>query len=307
MEFNEFTNRLIAVISDNYFRDDSDIRVTADKIRKNNGVEFTGINIRNSNSSICPTIYINSFFKEEMSPEDIRKAADKVMEVYNEKRNEQYDDIKSSVACYSDFDRVKEYIFFRLVNMEKNVDILENIPYQPFHDLAITFRWVVHMDDNGISSVLISKEDLKKWNVDVKDIYYEAAINTPRLFPCEITRLIDLIGEKIGLQDHALHDIKCEKSSDMYVVTNTRGVNGAATILYDGILDLCAKTAGGDIYLMPSSIHEMIFINAEIYNDKDTLKAMVKEANATVVQQTDILSDELYRYHCKTGILERVV
>ena len=47
-------------------------------------------------------------------------------------------------------------------------------------------------------------------------------------------------------------------SLPMYILTNSRQTNGASAILYPGVLSSLAKKLGGNMLLIPSSIHEFL-------------------------------------------------
>lgn len=82
------------------------------------------------------------------------------------------------------------------------------------------------------------------------------------------------------------------------MLTNSAGLNGAAAMLYEGTLDECSKKAGGNIYIMPSSIHEMIFINENLVDDEEELLGIVKDVNDNVVNKIELLSYNIYYYNC---------
>ena len=90
----------------------------------------------------------------------------------------------------------------------------------------------------------------------------------------------------------------------MYVCTNTMKLNGAGTILYTGLLQEFADRVGSDVFILPSSIHEMILIPANEYCDVDYLKDMVRTVNATEVAPEEILSDNVYYYNRLTDRVE---
>lgn len=46
----------------------------------------------------------------------------------------------------------------------------------------------------------------------------------------------------------------------MYVATNSKKLNGACVMLYDGLLRDFARKVGRSFYIIPSSIHEVILI-----------------------------------------------
>ena len=53
------------------------------------------------------------------------------------------------------------------------------------------------------------------------------------------------------------------------------------------------------MYILPSSIHEVIMIPADRIDDPQKLSSMVHEANTTVVSTGDVLSDSVYYYDRK--------
>jgi uncharacterized protein YyaL (SSP411 family) len=82
----------------------------------------------------------------------------------------------------------------------------------------------------------------------------------------------------------------------MYVVSNSRRTLGAACILYDGVLEELADKLGGDFYILPSSVHEVILMAAKNADDAAELKDMIHTINETQLDPEDVLSDSLYYY-----------
>ena len=83
----------------------------------------------------------------------------------------------------------------------------------------------------------------------------------------------------------------------MHVLTNASELYGAAGILDS---DLLKQFAGNrDFYILPSSLHEWIFVPAVDMDEKEVLDKMVKEVNAEVVDAEERLSDHCYYYDAK--------
>jgi hypothetical protein len=83
----------------------------------------------------------------------------------------------------------------------------------------------------------------------------------------------------------------------MYVLTNTQKINGAACMLYEGILSDFADYHGKDLYILPSSVHEVILVLDDQEIKKEDLDHMVKEVNLSEVEEGDVLSDHAYFYN----------
>ena len=97
--------------------------------------------------------------------------------------------------------------------------------------------------------------------------------------------------------DEMLNQVKGKSPKDMYVLTNKTGINGATTILYNGLIEKFANSINSNIFILPCSIHEVILIPYTDEFDIEDLKNMVKEVNLTKVEDADILSDSVYIYN----------
>ena len=51
-----------------------------------------------------------------------------------------------------------------------------------------------------------------------------------------------------------------------------------------------------DLYILPSSVHEVILIPKDDTMEWEKLQEMVKEVNSTQVEDVEILSDSVYCY-----------
>ena len=110
--------------------------------------------------------------------------------------------------------------------------------------------------------------------------------------------LASVIAEKIGIPEESLGE-----RSPMYVFSNHTGVNGAAVMLYGSYFDELAERLDSDLYVLPSSIHEVIAVPADC-DEAELLKNAVVEVNATAVSAEEVLSESVYRYNRESGVLE---
>lgn len=93
----------------------------------------------------------------------------------------------------------------------------------------------------------------------------------------------------------------------MYILTNEQEVNRASALLYGDVLKDFANKKGTDMYILPSSIHEVILLPSDRINDPTKLLSMVHDANTTVVSIGDVLSDSVYYYDRKTDHITEIV
>ena len=81
----------------------------------------------------------------------------------------------------------------------------------------------------------------------------------------------------------------------MWVITNDRGINGAVSMLYEEKLHTLAEKLESDLYILPSSVHEVIAVSASM-GEPNQLAEMVAEINMAQVSLEERLSNQVYHY-----------
>lgn len=206
--------------------------------------------------STSPTIYINNMYEHYKECEDLQEvlqsAAESMVKAFVEAPN---------VSPKVDFDTAKDNIIMVLVNTEQNKGMLENIPSRQFQDLSIIYRWVVDKDRDGISSTIVNNGLAEKLGMNEEQLYKAAVENTVRLFPPTVKSMNDVIRDMMmadgmpgEIADMMIGEVPEENM--MYIISNDRGVNGAASMLYEDNLHKLAEKLETDLYIMPSSLHE---------------------------------------------------
>lgn len=266
-----------------------DVELEITTVKKNNGIELRGLYIKQEGMNISPTIYLDEYYSYYLKGEGLDEIIQRIREEYEWK--------VSWVANYhfnlEKFECVKDRIIYRLVNYEKNEEILEDCPHLKLYDLALTFRWVAHSDDIGISTALVTNQEVVAWGISMNELLLAAKENTPRLFPAQMVDMDEMI-QRAGVSFP-----QEETAIPMYIMTNKQEVNGASVLLYDDVLQKFASQKKTDFYILPSSIHEVILVPSDRIDDPSDLFVMVADANKTVVALGDILSDSVYYYSRK--------
>lgn len=192
-----------------------------------------------------------------------------------------------------DVKRDKRKITFQLINTTQNQKMLANVPHREFNDLSIIYRYVMDSETDNIQSFVITNKIAEVLKLDEKDLYNLAMTNTKKLFPPAVYTMQDLLAQM------GVSGIDLNTPFPMYIITNKHRVNGAASILYDEVLYDLANKLDTNLYLLPSSIHEVIAIPFNPESLKD-LEEMVYAVNMGEVDVSDRLSNEVYFYDKKT-------
>lgn len=294
MLYEEFLKKVPTGLSAR-FSDDTEIRIRT--VLKNNDRKLDGLVICEPGCSISPTIYLNEFYRRMEEGElSFFEVLDKVAQIYEDNRPSQ----DLNVDFFNDFESVKPRVIYKLVNKDRNKDLLKDVPYVDYLDLAIVFLCLFEQKENETATILLHNSHLKLWNVTVDDLWEAASANTPRLLPHVVRPMGEVLEEMMGIpmDDELMEVMQLQR---LYIVSNGPKVNGATTMLYPDMLSEFAKCVQSDFFILPSSIHELILFPAMDKSDYAGLMELVQQVNATEVAPEDILSDHPYYYNRKTG------
>lgn len=263
--------------------------VRVQKVNKNNGLVLDGLTILAEGVNVSPTIYLNGFFEEYLSDGAVA-VAKRIIAIYEANKPKESVDI----SFFMDIEKVRPKIKMKLINYEKNEELLEQVPHIRFLDLAIVFMVVLESDcDNGFASILIHNHHLNFWNIGAKDLYNIAMENTANDF--EVIPMSSIIN---AIMDEELAGVIMDNAEiEISILTNHSRLQGAVGIIHKEILNQYMKETRADkVWIIPSSIHETLLIPCDLMPDMEYVKGMVKEVNATQVQPEEILSDNVYVY-----------
>lgn len=298
MEYREFLENVRKEVESRY---DSSVSVTLNHVMKNNGTELDGITIMEKDKNIAPTIYINSFYDRYREGVSLKAVVSEIIRIYNQNKNS----ININADYFENYENVRKTIVYKLVNYQKNKKLLEDVPYKRVLDLAVVFYCLIEQRKGVSATALIHNEHLRIWNVTEDEIYNDALKNTPVLLAGSIVPMSKILSEIAGTAPADNDEKVCEYTGEdiLYVLTNSSRVNGAACILYDNLLKKFANDVHSDLYILPSSVHEVIIVPKKNAFDKSELADMVREVNEQGVSQDEILSDNVYEYNRKNGLI----
>lgn len=266
-------------------------------LEKNNGIIMDGLSVRKEGKRVAPMIYLDSYYREYLDGRSLRGICDQILECCEDSDFEEHFD----VDFFREPERVRPTVAYRLINYEKNRELLQEIPHLPFLNLAVVFYSLLTDTPVGHATVLIRNSHLELWGKNTSWLYEAAKENTEKLLPKRLVSMEDMIYElSEGKQEPEYAGVP------MYVLTNSRKSFGAACLLYDGVLGECFRRLEESYYLIPSSVHEVILIPASAVGDSRELCALVQEMNRTQVRSTEVLSDTVYLYSEETRRLEMI-
>ena len=290
--------------------------VRVHEVPKNNGLVLTGLTIVRENRNAYPTIYLDNYYEDYQAGRDMESIVREI-----KRTDEKYqvaDDF--DVTCFTDFNKVKANLYYKIINLEVNRERLQNIPHKPILDFAKVYYVALNDERYGEGTVLINNEHLELWGVTADEVGKIARINTETKIQPTIVELKEIVKEKLAyvyeelkkdgeipeyLQVPALDNIG---DCPMYVASNQQNYYGASVMMYTGFLKVISDIMKDDLIILPSSVHEIIFIKSEDagYNFVGDLREMVENVNKEVVDREEFLSNNVYLYDRQMGKIKIV-
>ena len=192
----------------------------------------------------------------------------------------------------------KKSLFVKLVNTERNRELVEQSISKEFLDLSAVVRVILKMDKERMASMALSKGDAEILGMTEEEIYAAALANTLRLFPPKLMNLGRYIEMSIGAKLPLGED-----EVTTYILTNQKEVDGAFYLMSRELVGNIAEMLEDDLYILPSSVNEVLLVRvSEVREGVDGLKAMVRDVNETIVAEKEILSYSVYHYDKEHGI-----
>ena len=267
-----------------------------------------------------PTSGDRLLLKRQRNEEIMEVCALYVQDLYREYQNgwsmeaivreivEQLDAIARS-ECFQrsrnleDYDKIKEDLFIRLLNIEKKQVELEDCIYRTIGDIALVLYARMGELNGSSASIKIKRHMLEKWEQEPKQVFEEALLNTyfispPRIYCWE--KLIfdpDYAGENFM---NLLCDYKLKKDVLGNCLSTTIRTNGAVAIFLPGVAERIGQLMGGGFYMVFTSIHE-VMIHNEKSADPEELKKVLEDTVNETTPPEDFLTYQIYHYDLETG------
>lgn len=257
-------------------------------VNKNNGTILHGISILLKGNIGGPTVYVDNFYQRfQGTNEEIEEMIDYILEDIRSCYEIDDEELQRNVYEY---DRAKEHLRVALCNYEANKETLSSRPHKRILDLAVTA--CIRSETTpviGSGFITVSNTLLQIWGVSEEEMFDIALENTMKEEVC--CKLSDLLAQEEGLELPPGVEIH------MYILTTNDKRLGASMLLNVAALTRIAEELHSNLFIFPSSIHEVLALPEEGSNNQIAMqKEMVEEVNASNVSPEERLSNSVYYF-----------
>lgn len=318
MYYEEFAEDVRARVEEMAQEEIPDCVVTIRNVVKNNSVRRKALSIVRKDEKATPTIYIREFYEDYKEGRDIEDICEEIFDTYKSGLDRFKDEI--NMEEFLDFGKIRDQIYFKLINQEMNEQLLKDVPWRSYLDLGIVYFVSVSADECS-ATVLIHNEHLINWGLTEEDLYEVAYENTIKKRKASILQMKDIIKDMVieritgsadilaedteydgkskdeieEMVEEEIEKIKKRQPMEMFILTNDIKTNGAICMTYPNVLKDFANEQEMDLFIIPSSVHEVILVPKKDGSAK-RLNEILNDVNQNSVDPIEILSNRIYSY-----------
>lgn len=290
----EFETELLKRLEEHY---GADYEIQIRDVTKLSQEPLRGLIVKRKDENIAPTIYLD--YLAGMNVDESLKR------IYDMIENSGKSRVHFNIESFTDWETAKQRIHARLVSADDS--LLKELPHRNYLDLAIVYYYVVDIDkDFGRGTITLRLEHLSHWGVGESELF-EAAKANANSEGYSAKSMRDILQEFCEMNSDGCFcgDLSATDNS-MYVITNHAQFYGATALIFaKECFKALAEKMNSDLYILPSSQHELIAVSDE-FTDPQVLKEMVCDVNNSQVDEKDRLSYCIYRFSLQAENIEVV-
>ena len=275
-----------------------DAEISTQKVEKLQGESYVGLSVRPENSNAAVMMNLHKLFDQVQ--ENPKHLAAVMSEFLSSLENAIRNIPKVKADSLLDYDQVKGQLLMQVIPVEQNRERLAQIPHKTIDDIAVVYRISVSSSMDHSASALVTNQMLENFGITPEQLHLDAVASQMDHCPPKLRNMSDVLAEMTG--DSNFLDMP---ESPLWVASVEGGIHGAAAVQVPEFMDQAAEKLGGDFFVLPSSIHECLFVpdNGEIRRPQ--LEEMVRSVNAAEVSEADFLSNSVYHYDADARIFEK--
>jgi len=209
--------------------------------------------------------------------------------------------IKTQVSSLEikSYEEIRGILRVRLMDMKDNAELLGDIVYQPVGcglALAAYMKLPEEIAGGGVANV--PKGLIAGMGIDEAQVMEDALKGSEEKESPKLFSIMDVLaGMAMDEPSGNLLTAECEPQQGLLVLTTKSGLLGASALFLPGMKERIAEVVGGDYYVLPSSVHEVLILPDNGAMPPADLAQMVRSINESEVAPQDRLCNRVFKYH----------
>ncbi len=212
----------------------------------------------------------------------------------------------------------KERVRPRLVNAERNGELLAEVPHELFLDMAVLFYVLIPCVKNGSCGIVnVEWKNMERWGIGYEELKETAMENLRKYERVQKKTMVEINLEVLleagtetplgRLADEMLEEREGERNIDedmeTIAVTTESGVFGAEIVLLPGVLERLAGQMGSDLFVIMESVSRFIVQPYRKYYSEEEVYESIQKTDSFLSGEK-FLSDSVYLYRRETKEVE---
>lgn len=291
---------------------DSSIRLELREITKVYDLKLTAIILMKPEERISRVFYMEMCYQQYLNGASLEEIVDSIINILNDDDSKLDASSLSTVDNIFNYELVKDKLIAKLISKERNVVYLQDKAYVDYLDLAACFCILIDQPDDMVATIPVPATIVDGWGIPEKELLEVAIENMKRMLPVTLASVSDIISEMISKFKNDsfaefMNPPTYEAPHGVYVITNERRINGAATLLYKGVLRRFAEEhQTTKVYIIPLSVHKLMLAIDTVMTDNDinNVNEIIADVNEIGDNPMEILSDHVYVYVYERDVIE---
>jgi len=214
--------------------------------------------------------------------------------------------ISEGINDIQNYDVMKNKLVMEVVSAETNAELLATVPHKDIEDMAVVYRFDVKDIVGEGATVIVTNKMLDNYGITPEQLHADAVKNAPEIRPIVIQGMAEVLAKQMGVEDMEMLGLNIPPEQEqIFVASVPDNVHGAGILAYEDFMDKASERVGNQsFFILPSSIHELLIVPDNGMMDLHSLEQMVREVNATTVDPSEKLTDNVYHSDAKDKIFE---
>lgn len=211
-----------------------------------------------------------------------------------------YDEFKKMMES-GDLEQIRPHLAFEMIAEDSpKQELYENCPHIVIQDMnAMPMVWAEIDDKPGtVAKVPFTMKQCSHFSISPAELIHTVQDEiAKKMMP--LRDLQGFIVEKFG------EPLPENQTEERLFLATTEGINFGASVMctYD-FFKKAARQLGGNYYLLPSSIHEVLLAKEGDEVSTMEFQQLVGEVNRAAVDEAERLTDNAYHYDARKNLLE---
>lgn len=199
-------------------------------------------------------------------------------------KEEWYEGTREDLDLYQSYNLAKKSLFPRLVNAEREQQLLSMTSHNYICDLGIIYQIVVSVDEEKETSILVTDELLDIWGVTLEEVHRQALEN---------------------MRDDYIVDL--DEMSSLLVISHPDGC-GASFMADTVMLNQLTERIGDDIYIIPASQNTILIAETSLFMKENNIEKIEQLLEGIGTEHEEVfLSKYVYRFSRGDEEISRVI